>query len=148
MGREDDPSLLEVFDEALKDKSYLEVIDKRLTGVALKDIEKTSEARKYKDIYEEISLVQNNEGKYLMIYDGNKIVVPKGMRKKILSQLHKSHTSTDLFVDTLKTMYYWPHMRAEVQAMVEDCEACNDSSVISNPASKIIQTDTSSVILR
>ena len=48
------------------------------------------------------------------------------MRKKILSQLHKSHTSTDLFVETLRTMYYWPHMRAEVQAMVEDCEACNE----------------------
>ena len=97
-GREDDPSLLEVFDEAMKDKDYLEVIDKRLTGVEMKDIEKSSAARRYKDIYSEISLIQNKEGKYMMIYDGNKIVVPKGMRKKILSQLHKSHTSTDLFV--------------------------------------------------
>ena len=126
MGREDDPSLLEVFDAVLEDKEYLEVIDKRLTGVAFKDIEKTSGARKYKDVYNEISLVQNKEGKYMMIYDGNKIIIPKGMRKKILSQLHRSHTSTDLFVETLKTMYYWPHMRAEVQAMVDDCEACSE----------------------
>ena len=110
----------------IRDREYLEVIDKRLTGVAMKDIEKSSGARKYKDVYTELSLIQNKEGKYIMVYDGNKIVVPKGMRKKILSQLHKSHTSTDLFVETLRTMYYWPHMRAEVQAMVEDCEACNE----------------------
>ena len=126
MGRADDPSLIEVFDEAMKDKDYLDVIDKRLTGVEMKDIDKSSNVRKYKSIYDEISLIQDRDGRYLMIYDGNKIVIPKGMRKKILNQLHKSHTSTDLFVETLKTMYYWPHMRAEVQSMVEDCEGCNE----------------------
>ena len=126
MGRVDDPALMEVFDEAMKDKDYLDVIDKRLTGVDMKDINKSSQVRRYKSIYDEISLVQNKDGRYLMIYDGNKLVVPKGMRKKILNQLHKSHTSTDLFVETLKTMYYWPNMRAEVQSMVEDCEGCNE----------------------
>ena len=119
-------TLLEVFDEATKDKDYLEVIDNRLTGVSMKDINKSSGARKYKDVYDEISLIRDKDGRYMMTYDGNKIVVPKGMRKKILSQLHRSHTSTDLFVETLRTMYYWPHMRAEVQAMVDDCEGCNE----------------------
>ena len=31
---------MEVFDEAMKDKDYLDVIDKRLTGVEMKDIDK------------------------------------------------------------------------------------------------------------
>merc|ERR1712030_158083 len=110
----------------MSDKEYLEVIDKKMTGMVMKDIEKSSAVRKYKDVYDEIGLMQNKEGKYIMIYDGNKIIVPRGMRKKILGQLHRSHTSTDLFVETLKTMYYWPHMRAEVQAMVDDCEACSE----------------------
>ena len=42
------------------------------------------------------------------------------------SVTNREITSTDLFVETLKTMYYWPHMRAEVQAMVEDREGRND----------------------
>ena len=32
----------------------------------------------------------------------------------------------DFKYETLKTMYYWPHMRAEVQAMGEDREGRND----------------------
>lgn len=61
LGRVDDPSLIEVFDEAMKDKDYLDVIDKRLAGVEMKDVEKSSNVRKYKSIYDEISLVQNKD---------------------------------------------------------------------------------------
>ena len=60
-----------------------------------------------------------------MVVDSNKIVIPKGMRRKILHQLHRSHSSTDLFLETLKSMYYWPNMRSEVESMVLSCEGCN-----------------------
>ena len=60
-----------------------------------------------------------------MVVDSNKIVIPKGMRRKILHQLHLSHSSTDLFLETLRSMYWWPHMRSEVESMVLSCEGCN-----------------------
>ena len=60
----------------------------------------------------------------ILLVDGDKIYVPPEARKATLHELHKSHCGYAKTLETARTLYYWPSMKADIRTMIKCCEAC------------------------
>ena len=59
-----------------------------------------------------------------IIYKGERVVIPREMRKDILHKLHKSHLAGDSMIRRARTCVFWPGMAPDIREMAERCEAC------------------------
>ena len=84
-----------------------------------------SGARKYNDVFEDLSLIKNHQGLHLLVVNGTRMVVPCGMRKKVNSLVHRSHSCAQILTDTAKAKDYWPHMAQDIKNVCDDCEGCH-----------------------
>ena len=59
-----------------------------------------------------------------LIFRGECVIVPQGMRKHIKKRLHLSHLGADSMVRRAGECVFWPGMADEIKQLVGDCEAC------------------------
>ena len=59
-----------------------------------------------------------------LIFRGECVIVPQGMRKHIKKRLHLSHLGADSMVRRARECDFWPGMEAEIKQLAGDCEAC------------------------
>ena len=59
-----------------------------------------------------------------LIFRGECVIVPQGMRKHIKKRLHLSHLGADSMVRRARECVFWPGMAAEIKQLAGDCEAC------------------------
>ncbi|KAG1651802.1 hypothetical protein GQR58_026737 [Nymphon striatum] len=55
---------------------------------------------------------------------GEKLLVPWGLRKQILDQLHESHTGIEKCKSRAREVYYWPGMSRDIENMITKCSTC------------------------
>ena len=67
---------------------------------------------------------------------------PGAPRKDVLHQLHEGHCGYGKTLQTAKTLYYWPSMKYDIEAMIDRCEACQHLRP-SKPVEPFITTPTS-----
>ena len=60
----------------------------------------------------------------LLIYDSNKVFIPKGKRNKMLELLHISHGKSESMIEKARDRFFWPHMREQIKDVAKNCEAC------------------------
>ena len=63
----------------------------------------------------------------LLVYDGNRIVVPTTCKRKILGILHRNRGGFDRVLGVAQRLYYWPGMVEDIRAAsthVEECDVC------------------------
>ena len=66
--------------------------------------------------------------------DGSiQIVVPASLRARISFLSHyprlQGHPGTSKMYETMRRLYYWPHMASDVQQTVADCRSCRKSCI-------------------
>ena len=61
---------------------------------------------------------------YGLIFRGECVIVPQGMRKHIKKRLHLSHLGADSMVRRARECVFWPGMAAEIKQLAGDCKAC------------------------
>ena len=59
-----------------------------------------------------------------LIFRGECVIVPQGMRKHIKKRLQRSHLGADSMVRRARECVFWPGMAAEIKQLAGDCEAC------------------------
>ena len=59
-----------------------------------------------------------------LIFRGECVIAPQGMRKHIKKRLHLSHLGADSVVREARECVLWPGMAAEIKQLAGDCEAC------------------------
>ena len=59
----------------------------------------------------------------LLIY-GDRVVVPKVLRQRVLQQAHAGHMGQTKMKEVLRTYFYWPGMSQEIDECVRVCPAC------------------------
>jgi len=59
-----------------------------------------------------------------MLFKGNKLIIPFGLRQEILRKLHYAHLGIKKCIDRANLSYYWPGMRKEITDMVLACYVC------------------------
>ena len=60
----------------------------------------------------------------LLIYNSNKVVIPKEERRRMMKVLHMSHGKAESTINKARDRFYWPHMRKDIENMLSTCEAC------------------------
>ena len=56
---------------------------------------------------------------------GDRVVVPRNLRKCILTQLHDGHQGMNRMKALARSYVYWPSMDADIQELAKSCPACN-----------------------
>ena len=58
------------------------------------------------------------------ILKGNRLVVPRSMRKQMLNSIHEGHLGIEKCKRRAREVLYWPQMNTEITDMIENCTAC------------------------
>ena len=82
-----DPILQEVFDECENDTECKDVIEMLKNGVKAHNIPPSSSARQFKRFWDDLSVHED----VMLLYEGNRVVVPRALRGKYLKLLHLGH---------------------------------------------------------
>ncbi|XP_052253072.1 uncharacterized protein K02A2.6-like [Dreissena polymorpha] len=61
-----------------------------------------------------------------VIFKGEKIVIPKCLRKEMLQRLHKAHLGYDSMDRRARGTIFWSGMRAELKEFTKKCVQCED----------------------
>jgi len=59
-----------------------------------------------------------------LVYLDNKIIIPKNLRKTILTLLHETHLSAHKQKFLAKSIFYWLGINSDIFNFVEDCSLC------------------------
>ena len=66
------------------------------------------------------------------------VFIPSGARQEILETLHISHLGVAKMYSASQAQFFWPHMRWDIEKMVQGCEACQVFSP-SKPREEMLQ---------
>ena len=72
----------------------------------------------YFHIRDELSI---SEG---LIFRGERVVIPKSMRKGMIERLHSSHLGENSCLKRARECLYWPNMNSEVKDYIKKCDVC------------------------
>ena len=100
------------------------MLDAKINNVNKCDLSQQTAARIYRQVYNDVSIVQTLCDDRIMVLDNEKLCVPRGMIEKIINVHHRSHTSGDSLNSTIKKGYYWPDMTMHINHFCEKCEGC------------------------
>ncbi|CAH8529728.1 unnamed protein product [Dicrocoelium dendriticum] len=59
---------------------------------------------------------------------GDRVVVPRKLRKRILQQFHSGHPGTSRMKALARSFVYWPQMDAEIEQFCQSCESCQQAA--------------------
>ena len=99
---------------------YCQIVDAFRHERCLADLPESHPARRLKQVWHRLSLDENG----IIVVDGNKLYLPPGSHKNALSQLHEGHCGYSKTLQTARSIYFWPSMKLDIRAMIDNCEPC------------------------
>ena len=78
----------------------------------------SNQTREYWNIRAELTTVDG------IIYKGMKILIPKTMRKMMLTKIHEGHLGMEKCKQRARSVMYWPRMNTDIDNTVKDCGTC------------------------
>ena len=118
-GEDLDPLLQDLNRTAQEDEEYSQIYKALKTNKQVENLPPNHPARQYKNVWHDLSLYAS-----LVILEGQRIVVPRASRQKILSLLHQAHAGIQRTREQAKRHYYWPGMSSAVKQIIELCDDC------------------------
>ena len=115
-----DPLLQELADDAAKDEEYQALLQAVQQRTSIRDMPETHPARQFKSVWDDLSIYEN----CLVLYDADRLVVPKLSRKPILKTLHAAHPGINRMRKSAQAIYFWPGMTSDIKNVVDSCEEC------------------------
>ena len=110
-----------ILESAKSDPEYQSLLGYLKDGVPLTQVPATSPARQFASVWHDLSLAFDDR---LVVYSGDRLVIPRDYRKDILALLHRSHAGWIRTRKLAQERYYWPTMMAEIKQFVQSCSAC------------------------
>ena len=62
-----------------------------------------------------------------VIFKGRQVVLPVGLRRDILQQLHEGHLEIEKTRRLMRESVYWPNIHRDIAKMVKSCAACQEN---------------------
>ncbi|XP_056106475.1 uncharacterized protein K02A2.6-like [Rhinichthys klamathensis goyatoka] len=59
-----------------------------------------------------------------ILYKGNKIVIPKNMRREMLNKIHEGHLGIEKCKKRAREVMYWPGINQDITIEVSKCQTC------------------------
>ena len=114
-----DMTLEKVKSEGERDAEYRSLVEVIAAGFPKEKHNLDSNLRPYWSVREGLSVHQG-----VVLY-GNRVVVPQGMKKKVLQGLHAAHQGRERALQRARQCVYWPGITNDVSNMVSSCQECN-----------------------
>ena len=80
----------------------------------------------YYTFVDELSVIQG------LVFKGERLVVPKMLRKLVLKNIHYCHLGIEKCKLLAREAVYWPNLNKEIEDIVSNCEACNKYKKLDN----------------
>ncbi|RUS87639.1 hypothetical protein EGW08_004624 [Elysia chlorotica] len=75
----------------------------------------------YYDLQETLSIEDG------LITKGERVLIPKSLRKEIKDKLHAAHMASESMLRRARKTVFWPGMTAEIKQMADNCTACQET---------------------
>ena len=75
-----------------------------------------------------------------IVLKGEKIVIPKSLRKEMLSRIHSSHLGVNKCRERAKDVLFWPGMWKQIEEAVTQCEICQEHQMSNTKEPMIMGT--------
>ena len=111
---------LQILSKAIKSKTKFDKIDDKDKIYA------------YRDVYNDLTVNEMN----IILFEGDKIVVPKSERPNVLSRIHCGHPGIQRSKAIAREFYFFPNMLQDVKNQVSNCDLCQ-MYMRSNPIQKV-----------
>ena len=59
-----------------------------------------------------------------LLFRGDRLVIPKTLRKRMLHTLHSSHQGIESTLRRARETIYWPNMKSDIKDFTSKCETC------------------------
>ncbi|XP_062542342.1 uncharacterized protein K02A2.6-like [Armigeres subalbatus] len=59
-----------------------------------------------------------------IVFKANQVMIPKTLRKKMLTEIHNGHPGLQSCVKRAKQILFWINMTSDIQQMVDECQVC------------------------
>ena len=64
-----------------------------------------------------------------LIFRGERLVIPKGMRAAVKKDIHSGHQGIEACLRRAREHVYWPGMNKELKAWIRTCETCRENEL-------------------
>ncbi|XP_064461755.1 uncharacterized protein K02A2.6-like [Ornithodoros turicata] len=81
-------------------------------------VQSSSEILHFKKLADELSVFEN------LLLRGERVVVPRKLRKRVLQVAHEVHQGIVRTKQILRQRFYWTNMDSDVQELLRSCTAC------------------------
>ena len=116
----DDPALQPMYDAARADPDYASIVAAVVADKACAQLPPLHAGRAFRAVWNDLSVHEDT----LLVYAGDRIVVPAAQRAHVLRLLHRSHAGAVRMKQLAQQLYYWPSMNAAVKSAAETCVQC------------------------
>lgn len=116
----------EFIDESQKDEEIQLLIKFTNSGWPMNKTKLPNIVKPYFSFADELNVING------LVFKGERLVVPKVLRKMVLDKIHYAHLGIEKCKLLAREAVYWPNMSKEIEDIVENCEACNKFKKLNN----------------
>ena len=107
----------------------------------LRELPRDHPAQSLKQVWDSLGRIQMPNGQEMMVVDSTRLFIPTKAREEVLETLHIAHLGVAKMCSAARNLFYWPHLRRDVERVVQGCEACQVYSP-SKPREEMMQHGT------
>ena len=116
----EDPALQSLYDAAWEDDDYQAILDVFQRGIHLNNLPPSHPARLLRNYWDDISVFDEA----LLVYNDQRIFVPKSLRPSFLSKLHESHSGISKTKSLARQYFFWPGITKDIENLISNCVDC------------------------
>ena len=107
----------------------------------LRELPRDHPAQALKQVWDSLGRIKMPNGEEMMILDSKRLFIPARAREEVLETLHIAHLGVAKMCSAVRNLFYWPHLRRDIERVVQGCEACQVYSP-SKPHEEMMQHGT------
>ena len=119
-----DPLLQELAETGSRDQEYVRDIDLVMRKVKVEEMPKDSEIKSMSGSIHLLGVESVGEHS-VIVKDSYQVMVPKGMRREVMSKLHSSHMCSESMVKLARKSLFWPKMSTDLKKFYQQCSDCD-----------------------
>ncbi|XP_052562525.1 uncharacterized protein K02A2.6-like [Culex pipiens pallens] len=112
----------EIATETKKDTTLCKLMSVLIDGWPERKEDVSDELLVYRTLQNELTTHRG------VIFKGDRVLVPKCLRKKLIEKLHVAHLGIDYTLRAARESFFWPGMADQITNYVRNCEVCMEFS--------------------
>ena len=127
-GQLNDVTLKDLIEAGKSDQEYIDLLQLIQQGKHPKQLPGDHKLKVYNNIYDKLSIFNTEVGN-IVLYDDDKLLIPRNRRSTYLKLLHQYHHSDAQMIRLAGTRWVWPGLSGEIKDLWNNCSICQEQRV-------------------